>query len=223
MKKIKLGSAVLFLTTLFIFACSKDESSTGTIENKLTTFENSIDNKILKKNTYTLETIKSPNNEYDFYGEKLLNSIDALFLYIDENSSNSTFDEDFESFIQNEISRVNPSNIEFNIDEQSLFDSFINKVMSSSDPISIAKEYEDFAIENYQDQALVGNFLIVVSEFKYAEFANKRKTLKQVEACADECMEDNYASYGFVRWAAFAVNPGADVLWSYAACIEDCW
>ena len=74
------------------------------------------ENKIPEKTSYSIEIIKSPENEYDSYGENLLNSIDALFTFTEQNSTNSTFKQDFESFVQNEVVSVNPTNIQFNTD-----------------------------------------------------------------------------------------------------------
>jgi hypothetical protein len=227
MFKLQLFAVVLF-GSLFFNACSEEEatSSGGTASSKLKTklsqFEKNLSLNV-RRGDYTLEEVRSSINHYDSSGENLLNAIDSLsaFIATQKRVPGSTYENDVKPFVEGQIPALNTSNIEFNSEETLLYDSFAKR-LQFIDAISLVKEYEMFVFDNYADQSKVRNFQVVISNIKFASYSAKRNRLSQWEICADNCMAANYEGYNFVDWIQFAINPGADVLWSYASCGWDC-
>lgn len=124
---------------------------------------------------------------------------------------------------------LNSINInDFNADETLLLDSFKQNFIQTVDYVI---SYENFVFENFQDQTKVSKFLRTISRIKYQIFIHNAditfndeggRTLTAWENCLVACVRNEYEDYNVVDWVQFALNPGADVLWTAASCAWDC-
>lgn len=179
----------------------------------------------LLQNTEKLDlvNVKSANNDYDDKGLEVYNSIIKVKEIIADQKKSASNYEDVKVLIDNLQSRLSFKNITLNVQEKWLFDSFV-KNLSFDTSIVKAKYYENFVNENLKPSE-VKNFLIILSEFKYSCYAQKRqRTLSGFESCVDRCMDRTFSNYNAVDWFIFvAGNPGRGVLQVFASCSWECW
>lgn len=90
--------------------------------------------------------------------------------------------------------------------------------------MNLKKQYEEFAIANFNTQTEIKNFLTVVSIVKFTTYTiTNRKTFTAWENCVVDCMGRKYRYHNAVDWIQFGINPGADILWKFASCGWDCY
>ena len=221
----------LLLLTI-IFSCSNEQNvdSTNELLKKLQLFEKSLKNNLhQKKTSYKLEEIKSSFNAYDNYGLILYNAIDGFSSFVNDykNIHPNYVVEDLDPYIIDMVSDLGyDKNIEFNENEQLLFDSFVKDLMFDN-AIERVKDYEKFVADNFSNQANVKNFLITISQIKFMTHSFRKKSIadsvSQWEICVTDCMRAKFSSYNVVNWIAFvATNPGANVLWQFGSCSWTC-
>jgi hypothetical protein len=219
--------AISILTLLFVCSCTEriennDKTNLDNLQSKLVQFEKKFNekNKVLK---YTLNEVKSFKNPYDSSGEKLLKNVKSLsdFISNQRRNSRSTFEGEVKPFVDKQVLTLKNVDLKFNKEEEALYNSFLRKFQFNN-AIFIVKLYEDFVFKNYNNPSDVKRFLIVISNIKFTAYSISVNKTAQWEGCADDCMRDNYAGYNAVDWLQFSINPGADVLWTYASCVWDC-
>ncbi|KAF2518670.1 hypothetical protein E0W68_07905 [Flavobacterium salilacus subsp. salilacus] len=247
MKKIRLFIIGFLSTTLLIVSCSKDENyvsetNNSNLKEKLQIFESQLksENTLifeLKSNTDSIvfneDYIRNSKNNYDYEGESILAVHKDIDNYVEQiiTDSTATYENDLKPYIDGKIQTLKPIDVNnFNSDETALLDSFKLNFVPSVDYV-IA--YENFVFDNFPDQTKVSEFLITISRIKFQIFIHNAdinhnheegegRTLSAWENCVVACMRNEYEDYNVVDWVQFALNPGADVLWTAASCGWDC-
>jgi hypothetical protein len=229
---MKKSIVILILLTL-LTSCSKEENldSTNELSKKLTLFEKTLNNERLyiSKTSFTIDEVKSDFNDYDSDGYILYNAINSFSDYIIDYKNNhpNYAIEDLNPYITNEISNLGYNqSIQFNENEQLLFDSFIKDLLFEN-AIERIKDYEQFVANNFSNQADVKNFLITISKIKFTAHTFRKRPLSDRisdwEICVTDCMRAKFSSYNVVDWIGFvATNPGANVLWQFGSCSWTC-
>lgn len=206
---------------LFAYALFINTAYAQNLQEKLKALEDNT--ATLKKNDkINLENVKSDNNSYDYCGLELYNAIvEVQSITKAQKQKSSDYEKEVIPLVNTVQNKLPFRNLEFNKDEKLLFDSFIKNIKMET-ALEKAKAYEDFVKGNFT-QNTVKNFLIALSEFKYASYA-KRRSLSSFEGCVDRCMDNTFSNYNAIDWFVFiAGNPGRGVLQVFASCSWKCW
>lgn len=225
-KFIIISLVFIFTTVIISTSCSNENQEIELINSKIKIFESKI--VLTNKKDYCLIDLDNNKNNYAIAGTKFYNTIQNLKAIIWESKEGKKQLSDIKPQIDNLFKTEKSDEVNFNESEKILLNSFLKK-FNISNGIELCIEYENFAIENFQNQIEVSNFLTFISQMKYFSYIvnpsnnSIQKTYRQWEACTNNCMQQTYASYNIIDWTEVAIAGFAiPVTWRYASCSYDC-
>lgn len=161
-------------------------------------------------------------NIYNNIGLNLCKTLDTLIVFVTKQKHNNetTFDSKIKPFLENQIVELNIQTLNFTDDEDLVYESFTNALNYDNALIRV-KVYEDFIVKNFNDPTQMENILIVFSYIKSMCFYLLKEPESPLFKHTTTCFIADLKSYNKVNWNIFALNPGAMLLWTMAACAWD--
>ncbi|AWM14372.1 hypothetical protein NHF50_11130 [Flavobacterium sp. NRK F10] len=221
-------TSVLVLTVVTFYSCENnvsEEDKYSDLRTALKSIENSSLSNMLRE---SYSEIENKDNSYDYLGLELYNSLDKISEKLVEVKESSGSKETFDLFVENEMSKYSYTEFDLNEKEEIILESYFNSIVEN-DRLQKALEYEQFVIDNFQDQEEVKNVLITLSIVKYEEQFMKVRNpdcpgFNCWEMCVNICMGNKYKDKNIVDWVYWiATNPAANVMWDYASCSWGCY
>jgi hypothetical protein len=146
-----------------------------------------------------------------------LSILDELkdFVTIQKQNQNATFEVNIQPFLENKLALIEVSTIDFNEDEDFIFES-LSKVVKWSIAMETATLYEDFIVNNYKEQSKITNLIIVLNYIKW--FRIYVSNLNPIESPIFNCVNQEMQSYNAINWTVLAKHPETFLFWTLASC-----